>query len=76
MNTATLKSKSAREIDQQIKHARTVLRDLQETLEDLDDFLALEKAKERNAGKPGTPWEEVARVLGIRPPPKKRRRKG
>jgi predicted phage tail protein len=75
MNTTALKSKTGREIDQQIKNARAVLRELNETLEDLEDLRAFEKAKEKNAGKPGTPWEIVAKELGIRPPAKKRKRK-
>jgi hypothetical protein len=41
----------------------------------LNDILALEKAKAENAGKPGIPWEIIAKELGIRPPPKKHQRK-
>jgi hypothetical protein len=65
MSTLALKHKTVRQIDLQIRQARTVLRQLQETLEDLEDRRALAKAKKRNAGKPGTPWSEVAKELGI-----------
>jgi hypothetical protein len=75
MNPSTLKSKSARKIDLQIKNARAVLRELSETLEDLEDLRAFEMAKKKNAGKPGTPWEIVAKELGIRAPAKKAKRK-
>lgn len=72
MSTPVLKKSPARTIDRQIKQARAVLRELRETLEDLEDHRALAKAKKRNAGKPGTPWEVAAKELGIPTP----RRKG
>jgi hypothetical protein len=71
MNAPAPKSKPARTIDQQIKEAKKVLRELQETLEDLQDIQALRRAKKRNGGKPGTPWEIVAKELGIKPPRKR-----
>ena len=63
------------EIDRLIRRAKAVLRELKDTLEDLEDSRALDKAKKHNAGKPLIPWEIVAKELGIRPPPKKRPRK-
>ncbi len=75
MRTAPLKLGPSRQLDLQIKRAKAVLRQLKETLEDLDDRLELAKAIAENAGKPGTPWEIVAKELGIRPPAKKRKRK-
>ena len=75
MSATILNKNSVREIDRQIKRVRSVLREIRETLEDLDDLRAFAEAKERNAGKPGIPWETVAKELGIRPPPKKRSRK-
>ena len=71
MSTSIPKTKSARQIDQQIREARAVLRSLCETLEDLEDIRAFDKAKKRNAGKPAIPWEIVAKELGINPPPKR-----
>ena len=62
-------------IEVELRRAKAKLRKLLETVEDLDDLLALEKAKAENAGKPGIPWKTVAKELGIRPPPKKRPRK-
>ncbi len=35
------------------------VRRLQERLEDMEDLMELRAAVERNAGKPGTPWEQV-----------------
>ncbi|MCE0497759.1 MAG: hypothetical protein LV481_07425 [Methylacidiphilales bacterium] len=35
------------------------VRRLRERLEDMEDLMELRAAVERNAGKPGTPWEQV-----------------
>lgn len=75
MSAITSKMGPSRQLELQIKQAKSLLRDLKETLEDLDDRLELAKAKAENGGKPLIPWEVVAKELGIRPPPKKRRRK-
>ena len=77
MSTLTLKPSAARQsrlLEQQVKHAKAVLRELEETLEDLEDRLDLAKAIAENAGKPLIPWETVAKELGIKPPPKRRRK--
>ncbi len=39
------------------------VRQLRERLEDMEDLLELRAAVERNAGKPGTPWEQVKQEL-------------
>jgi hypothetical protein len=41
------------------------VRRLQERLEDMEDLMELRAAVERNAGKPGTPWEQVKVELEI-----------
>ncbi len=41
------------------------LRGLQERLEDMEDLMELRAAVERNAGKPGTPWEQVKAELDL-----------
>jgi hypothetical protein len=67
--TATAKSKSRPAglpgLDRQISQAKTVLRQLRDTLEDLDDRRDLARAKQRNAGKPGTGWQTVKKELGL-----------
>ena len=52
-------------MDRQMAQAKTVLRQLRDTLEDLDDRRELARAKQRNAGKPGTDWETVRQELGF-----------
>jgi predicted nucleic acid-binding Zn-ribbon protein len=64
---AKRKTASARlpDLDRQIAEAKTVLRQLRDALEDLDDRRELARAKKRNAGKPGTNWEAVKKELGF-----------
>lgn len=41
------------------------VRRLQERLEDMEDLMELRAAVERNAGNPGTPWEQVKAELDL-----------
>lgn len=41
------------------------VRRLKERMEDMEDLMDLREAVERNAGKPGLPWEEVKAELEI-----------
>jgi hypothetical protein len=41
------------------------MRRLQERIEDMEDLSELRSAIERNAGKPGVPWEQVKTELGL-----------
>ncbi len=41
------------------------MRRLQERIEDMEDLIELRGAIERNAGKPGVPWEQVKAELGL-----------
>ncbi|MBI3414615.1 MAG: hypothetical protein HY043_04725 [Verrucomicrobia bacterium] len=69
MSTATAKDTHSRrpvkDLDRQVAQARAVLRELRDTLEDLDDRRELARAKKRNAGKRGTNWEIVKKELGF-----------
>lgn len=68
MSTATMKGPAIRRpqnLDRQIAQAKTVLRELRDTLEDLDDRRELARAKQRNAGKRGTEWKTVKKELGF-----------
>ena len=38
---------------------------LRERLEDVEDFIELRSAIERNGGKPGVPWEKVKAELDL-----------
>jgi hypothetical protein len=69
MNATAVKTKSRTasppDVDRQIRHAKVVLRELRDTLEDLDDRRELARAKKRNAGKAGTNWESVKKEFGF-----------
>ena len=69
MNATAVKIKSRPanwpDVDRQVRQAKVVLRELRDTLEDLDDRRELARAKKRNAGKPGTDWESVKKELGL-----------
>ena len=41
------------------------VRRLQERLEDMEDLMELRAAVERNAGKPGVPWDQVKAELDL-----------
>ena len=64
---AKRKTASARrtDLDRQIAEAKAVLRQLRDTLEDVDDRRELARARKRNAGRPGTNWEVVKKELGF-----------
>jgi hypothetical protein len=69
MNATAVKTKSRTaslpDVDRQIRNAKVVLRELRDTLEDLDDRRELARAKKRNAGKAGTDWESVKKEFGF-----------
>jgi hypothetical protein len=72
MSATTAKKPAAiRTLETQLRGVKSVLRELQETVEDLEDALLIEKAKLRNGNKPLLDWEDVAKELGIRPPAKR-----
>lgn len=48
----------------QLTEGKALLRDLRETLEDLEDRIELARAKKRNQGKQGTSWEEAKKEFG------------
>jgi hypothetical protein len=66
---ATVKNKSRAAkrstVDRQIRDAKVVLRELHDTLEDLQDRRDLARARKRNAGKPGVAWESVKKEFGF-----------
>jgi hypothetical protein len=53
------------DVDRQIRQGKAVLRELRDTLEDLDDRRELARAKKRNGGKPGADWESVKKEFGF-----------
>jgi hypothetical protein len=48
-----------------VKSLAAEMRRLQERIEDMEDLIELRSAIDRNAGKPGVPWEDVKRELDL-----------
>jgi hypothetical protein len=48
-----------------LKSLAAEMRRLRERLEDVEDLIDLRSAIERNAGKPGQPWERVKAELNL-----------
>ena len=57
-NVATIKKTT-------LKSLAVEMRRLQERIEDIEDLIELRSAIERNAGKPGVPWEQVKTELSL-----------
>jgi hypothetical protein len=66
MSATTLKRQSElARLQRQVTEGKVVLRELRDTLEDLDDRLELARAKKRNGNKPGLPWAQAKKELGL-----------
>jgi hypothetical protein len=69
MSTASIKSKRPPArlpgLDRQVAQAKAILRQLRDTLEDLDDRRDLTRARQNNAGKPGMDWKTVKQEFGF-----------
>ena len=48
-----------------LKSLAAEMRRLQERIEDMEDLMELRGAINRNAGKPGVPWERVKKELDL-----------
>ena len=48
-----------------MKRLAAEMRRLQKRIEDMEDLIELRDAIERNAGKPGVPWEQGKAELGL-----------
>ena len=54
-----------REKQPSLQSVQKELAKLRERVEDLEDLFELREAAERNAGKPGIPWEQVKAELKL-----------
>ena len=52
------------ELRRQLTEGKALLRELRDTLEDLEDRIELARAKKRNRGRPGTAWEQAKKEFG------------
>ena len=51
------------QLNKQLAQARTLLRQMSRTVEDIEDARAIERAKRANANKPRIPWAQVKKEL-------------
>ncbi len=52
-------------LNQQLAEARTLLRRMRVTVEDIEDARTIERAKRANANQPGIPWAQARKELGL-----------
>ncbi len=50
-------------LNKQLAQARTLLRQMRETVEDIEDARTIERAKRANGNKPRIPWSQVKKEL-------------
>jgi len=69
MSNAVLTSAKPRgnwtQLNKQIAQAKTLLRQMSRTVEDIEDARTIERAKRANADKPRIPWAQVKRELHL-----------
>ncbi len=51
------------QLNKQLAQAKTLLRQMRETVEDIEDARTIERAKRANANKPRIPWSQVKKEL-------------
>ena len=52
-------------LDKQVAQARSLLRRMQETIEDIEDARIIERAKTAHGNKPRIPWSQVKKELKL-----------
>lgn len=54
-----------RKLTKQLAQAKSLLRQMQETVEDIEDARTIERAKRANGNKPRVPWSQVKKELQL-----------
>ncbi|MGO8838026.1 MAG: type II toxin-antitoxin system RelE family toxin [Limisphaerales bacterium] len=68
MSNATLTAKPPgnwTQLNKQLVQAKTLLRQMSRTIEDIEDARTIERAKRANGSKPRIPWEQVKKELQL-----------
>ena len=68
MSNATLTAKSPgswTQLNKQLVQAKTLLRQMSRTVEDIEDAKTIERAKHANGSKPRIPWAQVKKELQL-----------
>ena len=53
------------QLNKQLAQAKTLLRQMSQTVEDIEDARTIERAKRANAGKPRVSWAQAKRELQL-----------
>lgn len=53
------------QLNKQLAQAKTLLRQMRETVEDIEDARTIERAKRANGSKPRVPWSQVKKELQL-----------
>ncbi len=53
------------QLNKQLVQAKTLLRQMNQTVRDIEDARTIERAKRANANKPSIPWSQVKRELQL-----------
>ena len=65
-NTASTETKARdkwTQLDKQLAQAKVLLRQMRETIEDIEDARTIERAKLANGNKPRIPWSQIKKEL-------------
>jgi hypothetical protein len=68
MNNGTLTAKTPVQwtrLNKQLAQAKTLLRELSRTIEDIEDARTIERVKKANGNKPRIPWAQVKKELQL-----------
>ena len=67
-NTVAVPSKSRAswaQLDTQLTQAKSLLRQIRQTVEDIEDARTIERAKSAHGKKPRIPWSQVKKEAGL-----------
>ena len=67
-NTTLTEAKAPRnwtQLNKQLAQAKTLLRQMRETIEDIEDARTIERAKRANGNKACVPWSQVKKELQL-----------
>jgi hypothetical protein len=53
------------QLDKQLIQAKSLLRQMRQTVEDIEDSRTIERAKRANGKKPRIPWSQVKKETGL-----------
>jgi hypothetical protein len=68
MSNATVTVKTSgnwTQLNKQLTQAKALMRQMRQTVEDIEDARAIERAKRANGGKSRIPWAQVKRELQL-----------